>query len=121
MGPTLDTHTAEQKARELLESRITSVRALVTKRAELDHLRAQVAAAETEDAKAYRAALADGWTPDELRKLGIDEPTKHTRTRRRTHTRKTTTNPETTNAGRPDAPTADTPAPQPQPQPQPLH
>lgn len=88
MAPTLDAHHAEERARALLENRITSVRAVVTTRSTLDDLRAQVADAEVEDAKAYRAALADGWSADELRKLGIDEPAKTARVRRRSAARK---------------------------------
>lgn len=67
----------------MLDNRITSVRALVETRHTLHELRAQVAAAEAEDVKAYRSALADGWSADELRKLGLDEPDKKQRVRRR--------------------------------------
>lgn len=90
MAPTLDAQTTESKARALLDNRINSVRALVTARQALDDLRAQIADAETADVKAYRAALSDGWSPDELRKLGLDEPEKKQRTRRRANAPKTT-------------------------------
>lgn len=90
MASTLDAHTTESKARELLDSRISSVRALVTARQAVHDLREQLAAAETGDVKAYRAALSDGWTPDELRKLGLDEPAKKQRVSRRGATRRST-------------------------------
>jgi hypothetical protein len=88
MASTLDTHTTESKARELLDHRINSVRALVTARQALDELHEQIAAAEAADVKAYRAALSDGWSADELRKLGLDEPDKKQRVRRRAATHK---------------------------------
>jgi hypothetical protein len=89
MASTLDPHTTESKARELLDSRIKSVRALVTARQALDELRGQLSAAEAADVKAYRAALSDGWSADELRKLGLDEPDKKQRVRRRAASHKT--------------------------------
>ena len=90
MASTLDAQTTESKARALLDNRINSVRALVAARQSLDDLREQIAAAEAEDVKAYRAALSDGWSADELRKLGLDEPEKKQRVRRRSTPRKTT-------------------------------
>lgn len=83
MASTLDAQTTETKARKLLDNRINSVRELVTARQSLDELREQLAAAEAADVKAYRAALSDGWSADELRKLGLDEPDKKQRVRRR--------------------------------------
>ncbi len=91
MTTTPDAQTAEAKARELLDKRIESVRSLVHARQALDDLKAKVAAAEVDDVKAYRAALSDGWSGDELRTLGLDEPAKNQRTKRRAATRKTTT------------------------------
>lgn len=88
MASTPDTQTTEAKARELLDNRIQSVRALVQSRQGLEDLRAKIADAEAQDVKAYRAALRDGWSEDELRKLGLDEPAKKQRTRRRASTRK---------------------------------
>jgi hypothetical protein len=88
MASTLDAQTTESKARALLDHRINSVRALVTARQALDDLREQIAAAEAEDVQAYRAALSDGWSADELRKLGLDEPEKKQRVRRRSTSRK---------------------------------
>lgn len=88
MASTLDAHTTESKARELLDNRINSVRTLVAARQAVTDLQAKISDAEAADVKAYRAALADGWTADELRKLGFDEPDKKQRVRRRTASRK---------------------------------
>lgn len=66
-----------------MDNRINSVRALVKSRQALADLRDRLAAAEADDGTAYRAALADGWSADELRKLGLDEPDKKQRVRRR--------------------------------------
>lgn len=89
MSSPLDADTTESKARELLDKRMHSVRALVAARQALDELREQVAAVEAADVRAYRAALTDGWSPDELRTLGLDEPDKKQRVRRRAAARKT--------------------------------
>lgn len=83
MAPPLDAQTAEERARALLDNRINSVRTLVATRQRLADLHEQLATTEADDVKAYRAALGDGWTADELRSLGIDEPAKKARTRRR--------------------------------------
>lgn len=62
----------EAQARELLNSRITSVRELVTARQRVTDLQAQLADAERENKKAYVRATKDGWSEDELKKLGLD-------------------------------------------------
>lgn len=72
----LDAETAEAKARELLDNRIDAVRELVRSRQALADLQEQVERAQDEDLKCYRAALSGGWSADELRKLGIEEPVK---------------------------------------------
>lgn len=81
MSQNLDLETATARARNLIDTRIESVRALVTARQSLHERRAEVAVAEAEDLKAYRAALSDGWTPDELRKVGLEQPAKTARAR----------------------------------------
>ncbi len=69
---------------------------MVKSRQTLDEHRASVLAAEVEDVKAYRAALSDGWSADELRKLGLDEPAKQQHVRRRgPAAKKPTTEPAT--------------------------
>lgn len=43
----------------------------------------QIGAAEREDVRLYRAATKAGWSADELRKIGFDEPVKSRRVTRR--------------------------------------
>jgi hypothetical protein len=45
--------------------------------------RDQLAAAERADLHAYNAAITDGWTADEVRKLGLPEPDDKKRARQR--------------------------------------
>ena len=79
----LSVEDAQRQARALLDARINSVTALVTARQQLADLREQVEQAEREDVRLYGAALADGWTADDLRRLGLAEPEKKARARRR--------------------------------------
>ena len=88
MAPTLNLETAERQARELLDSRVQSVRELVIARQHLAELREQVATAERDDVRTYNAAVTAGWSPDELRKLGLTEPEKKARARRRSPARR---------------------------------
>lgn len=74
--------TAERKARELLDQRIESVRALVRAQHDTTTLREQLVESEKESARLYRAALSDGWTEAELKKLGITETGPKTSRRR---------------------------------------
>jgi len=83
MATTLDAGALEQRARQLLDSRIASVRNLVSARQAVTELQAKLTEAEREDARLYQAALRDGWTADELRQLGLTEPAKRERVRRR--------------------------------------
>ena len=82
MANTIDPDTTEARARELLDKRIQSVRALVTTRQTVTNLRAQLDTAERDDAAAYTAALRDGWTAEELKQLGLPEPGGKPRPRR---------------------------------------
>lgn len=109
MAKELSVEDAEKKARELLDRRIASVRTLVTARQRLSELRGQVADAEREDVRLYNAALSDGWSPEELRKLGLIEPEKKARTRRRAAAKKPVA----------DTPGVDHQAPTPAPTPEP--
>lgn len=103
----MDAQTTEQRARELLDSRISSVRELVKARQHVHEVREQISEAEMADVKAYRAALADGWTPDELRKLGLDEPDKPKRVRRRASAARTAANSSSTTSANDADATAD--------------
>ena len=91
MANTLDAGALEQRARQLLDSRIDSVRALVSARQTVTELQTKLAEAEREDARLYQAALRGGWTADELRQLGLTEPAKKERVRRRQTTSRPTT------------------------------
>lgn len=64
-------HTQEQ-ARKLLDSKIESVTALVKARQRVTDLKDQLAEAEREDKRAYVRATKDGWSTDELKKLGLE-------------------------------------------------
>lgn len=69
---TIDLETTKDQARKLLGSRIESVSDLVIARKRVDDLREQLAEAEREDKKAYVRATKDGWSEDELKKLGLE-------------------------------------------------
>ena len=83
MAPTPTPQDVETRARDLLDGRMTSVRALVKSRQAVTDLHEQLAEAERADVRAYSSALADGWSADELKKLGLGEPEKKARVRRR--------------------------------------
>jgi hypothetical protein len=72
--PTIDIEQTRNQARALLDSRIESVTNLVKTRQRITELREQLADAEREDKRAYVKATRDGWSPDELKRLGL-EPT----------------------------------------------
>jgi hypothetical protein len=77
----LDIETTRNQARALLDSRIDSVTALVKARQRVADLKEQLAEAEREDKRAYVRATKDGWSPEELKKLGL-EPGAVTRRRK---------------------------------------
>ena len=79
---TIDLETTKDQARKLLDSRIASVTDLVIARKHVDELREQLAEAEREDKKAYVRATKDGWSEDELKKLGLDQAVTRRRNRR---------------------------------------
>ena len=91
MAHDLDPDTTAQRARNLLDKRIHSVRELVTKRQTVTDLRAQLDTAERDDHAAYTAALRDGWTADELKQLGLPEPAGKPRPRKPSKTATTST------------------------------
>lgn len=69
---TIDIEQTRNQARALLDSRIESVTALVKTRQRITDLKDQLAEAEREDKRAYVRATRDGWSPDELKKLGLE-------------------------------------------------
>jgi hypothetical protein len=81
----LDIEQTRNQARALLDSRIESVTTLVRTRQRITDLKDQLATAEREDKRAYVQATRDGWSPEELKKLGL-EPAAAGR-RRKAHTK----------------------------------
>lgn len=81
MATTLDTTSVETAARQLLDSRIQAVHTLAQARQNRDAKRVELAEAERADTAAQRA----GWTPDELRKVGLDAPARRSPDRPRTN------------------------------------
>jgi hypothetical protein len=69
---TLNIENTRNQARALLDSRIESVTALVTTRQRITDLKEQLAAAERDDKRTYVRATKDGWSTEELKKLGLE-------------------------------------------------
>lgn len=76
------------RAKRLQEDRLEAVRQVATARQHVTQVRAkyeeELRAAEQDDAAAYAAARAAGWSVSELKKIGYAEPAAPARTRRRT-------------------------------------
>jgi hypothetical protein len=70
----------QEQARRILDSRIESVTQLVKTRQRITDLKQQLADAERDDKRAYVKALKDGWSEDELRKLGLENAAAKRRT-----------------------------------------
>lgn len=102
---------AVERARRVQEDRINAIRSVAHARQglvdtresaarELSELQARIAErireAEREDLRAYNAATAAGWSPDELKKIGFDEPEKKARARKRSTRRPSTKAPAAT-------------------------
>ncbi len=68
-----DIEATKEQARQLLDSRIESVTELVKARQRVSELETQLAEAKKDDKKAYVRATKDGWSADELKKLGLDQ------------------------------------------------
>ncbi|ACL42583.1 conserved hypothetical protein (plasmid) [Pseudarthrobacter chlorophenolicus A6] len=68
----LNIEATKSQARALLDSRIKSVEELVQARQRLTDLKEQLVAAERDDKRAYVKATRDGWSADELKKLGLE-------------------------------------------------
>jgi hypothetical protein len=69
---TIDIEQTRNQARALLDSRIESVTTLVKSRQRVADLKDQLADAERDDKRAYVRATKDGWSPEELKKLGLE-------------------------------------------------
>jgi hypothetical protein len=85
----IDIERTKDQARALLNSRIKTVEELVKARQRVTDLKEQLANAERDDKRAYVKATRDGWSPEELKKLGL-EPAAVSR-RRKTQTKTTNT------------------------------
>lgn len=84
-GTMNDIEATKEQARQLLDSRIDSVTELVKARQRVTELETQLAEAKKDDKKAYVRATKDGWSVEELKKLGLDP---QAATRRRQTTKK---------------------------------
>lgn len=99
MAKQIDVDDLVNRARRAQEDRITTIRAYAEsrqgvanveheaarRRAELeDELSEAAAEAERVDIQRYNAARAAGWSDTELKKIGLDAPTKVRRVRKRT-------------------------------------
>lgn len=88
-----------ERAKRVQEDRIMAIRAVAETRQKLADVRTEtarelaevqvriaerVAEAERADIRAYNASLSAGWSPEELHKIGFNEPEKKARARRRT-------------------------------------
>ncbi|MHA7181627.1 hypothetical protein ACX80J_16095 [Arthrobacter sp. MDB2-24] len=69
---TIALETTKNQARKLLDPRIETVTDLVITRKRVDELREHLAEAERVDKRAYVLATKDGWSEDELKKLGLE-------------------------------------------------
>jgi multidrug resistance efflux pump len=79
----LDIEQTRTQARALLDSRIESITQLVKARQRVADLKEQLTEAERDDKRAYVRATKDGWSAEELKKLGL-EPGSVTRRRKAT-------------------------------------
>lgn len=68
----IDLETTQNQARKLLKHRIASVTELVKARQHRDQLSEQVKEDERENKRAHARARQDGWSEEELKKLGFD-------------------------------------------------
>jgi hypothetical protein len=88
----IDIEATKNQARALLDSRIKSVEELIKARQRVTDLKEKLAAAERDDKRAYVKATRDGWSADELKKLGLEPAAAG---RRRKTTTATADNPST--------------------------
>ena len=98
---TISIESTQEKARQLLNSRIESVTALVQARQRIADLKEQLAEAEREDKRAYVRATRDGWSEEELKKLGLENAAAKRRKRAAVQPVKTSPAPAMETAGDP--------------------
>ena len=80
----LDIDSTKAQARKLLDSRIESVTKLVKTKQRVTEMQDSLKEAERENSRAYVKALKDGWSEDELKKLGLENTAAGKRRTRRT-------------------------------------
>ncbi|MDI2132876.1 hypothetical protein [Yinghuangia seranimata] len=116
---------AEAAARALLDRRIELIRELTAATSELEPLQRAATEGEQRVRDAWTAALAGGWTADELRGLGLPEPDRKVPAKKATPKPRTATPPQTPQPPKPEdspappaaaVPAAQTPVPAPQPE-----
>ena len=77
MSPqSVDPDRVETEARQLLDAKVAAIRLLATARQKVAHRQVALEEAEREDASCYSAATRAGWTPEELRKVGLLAPSR---------------------------------------------
>ncbi|WP_380163360.1 hypothetical protein [Jannaschia sp. R86511] len=87
MTTSLDTDRIAAAARALLDDKVTAVRTLAEARQKREDARSALSDAERGDTTAYTAALKAGWTTDELKRVGLDAPSKRAPGRPRSNRR----------------------------------
>ena len=76
MAAAPDADGFEARARTLLDARMTAVRTAAATHAAMSEARDALTTAERAHADAYAAAQRAGWSTEELRKVGLDAPTR---------------------------------------------
>jgi hypothetical protein len=99
MTPTVDPADVERKARQLVDHRMAAVRAHAGKVQARADREDDVVHAKREEHESWRAALAVGWTEDEMKKMGFSEPEKPRRSGRRGSERSAADGPDGPSSG----------------------
>ena len=85
MAKITDTMNAEAAAEKLLQGRMDYVRRAIDARQALAAAQDALREAERADTAAYQAAVKNGgWSADELKKIGLNQPEKTKRVQRKT-------------------------------------
>lgn len=87
MAKTVSIDEAVERAKRAQDQKIETIRTLAQKRQEVvdvhERFADELKRAEVEDLHAYQSALKAGWTVDDLKKIGFDEPSRKRARRRR--------------------------------------
>lgn len=107
-------NTLKDRAHQLLVARLASLEGVEEAQERVDAARRELTEAESSLAQAWEGAVSGGWTPRELRSLGLTEPTKKRPGRPRgTSRNRRVTPPATRSTPSSDATSADTQAEEP--------